>query len=126
MLTTTTIKAWDNFLLPVLGEVECHVRYRSCDVKALLFIVDVHNMKPFLSLSLSRDLNLISELVTTNMPASTSTLTCSLSNLQSSSNGNLSPLVEQNINHMKSNCTSCTQNIVSEFAKKGLYRHWLY
>ena len=121
MPTTMTIKAWGNFLLPVLGEVECHVRYRSCDVKALFFIVDVHNMKSLLSLSLSRDLNLISELVTTNMPASTSTLTCSLSNLRSSSNGNLSPPVEQNINHMKSDCTSHTQDIVSEFANKGLF-----
>ena len=68
--TTMTNKAWGNFLLPILGEVECHVRYRSRDVKALFFVVDVHNMKPLLSLSLSRDLNLISELVTTNMPAS--------------------------------------------------------
>ena len=89
-------------------------------MKALFFVVDVHNMKPLLSLSLSRDLNLISELVTTNMPASTSTLTCSLSNLRSGSNGNLSPPVEQNISHMKSDCTSRTQDIVSEFADKGL------
>ena len=119
--TTTTIKAWGNFLLPVMGEVECHVRYRSRDMKALFFVVYVHNMKPLLSLSLSRDLNLISELVTTNMPASTSTLTCSLSNLRSGPNGNLSPPVEQNINHMKSDCTSHTQDIVSEFADKGLF-----
>ena len=90
-------------------------------MKALFFAVDVHNMKPLLSLSLSRDLNLISELVTTNMPASTSTLTCSLSNLRSSSNGNLLPLIEKNINHMKLDCTSCTQDIVSEFADKGLF-----
>ena len=119
--TTMPIKAWGNFLLPILGEVECHVRYRSRDVKAIFFVVDVHNMKPLLSLSLSRDLNLISELVTTNMPASTSTLTCSLSNLRSSSNGSLSPPVEQNINHMKSDSTSRTQDIVSEFADKGLF-----
>ena len=84
-------------------------------------------MKPLLSLSLSRDLDLISELVTTNMPASTSTLTCSLSNLRSSSNGNLSVLVEQNINHMKLDCTSHTQDIVSEFCRqRTVYRRWLY
>ena len=35
MPTTMIIKVWDNFLMPVLGEVECHVRYRSHDMKAL-------------------------------------------------------------------------------------------
>ena len=55
------------------------------------------------------------------MPASTSTLTCSLSNLRSGSNGNLSPQVEQNINHMKLDCMGHTQDIVSEFANKGLF-----
>ncbi len=121
--TTTTIKAWGNFSLPVLGEVECHVRYKNHDVIALFFVVDFHNMQPLMSLSLSRELDLISELVTAKRPTSpftsTSQLTCSLSNLQSGSSSTLLPPVEHNKN--KSNCTSCTQDIISEFADKGLF-----
>ena len=116
--TTMTIKAWGNFFLPILGEVECHVRYKSHGVQALFFVVDVHNMKPLMSLSLSRELDLISELVTTNRLASTSTLTCSLSHLQSRSSSTPSLPVERSSNHMNLDCMSCTQDIVGEFANK--------
>ena len=61
--TKTTIKAWGNFPLPVLGKSECSVRYKNRVATATFFVVDVPNMKSLLSLSLCHDLNLISELL---------------------------------------------------------------
>ena len=95
--TSSTVKAWGNFPLPVLGTTECVVRYGSQATVAKFYVIDVcdTSLKPLISLPLCKSLGLLSELVKDSQPHSLASV---------------SPDVH-----------SGTQAIVNEFADKGLF-----
>lgn len=60
--TKVRIKSWGNFDIPVLGSTVCKVTCNSHEIFATFFVVDIAAMQPLFSLTLLRQLDLISEL----------------------------------------------------------------
>ena len=62
--TMTSIKAWGNFPIPVLGTTYVSVRYKSVTVRAFFHVVDLPSsaVTPLFSFELCKDLGLMAEL----------------------------------------------------------------
>ena len=60
----STLKAWGNFDIPILGEVDCIVEYKAIKTGATFVVVNIHDVKPLFSLKLCQTLGIINPFLT--------------------------------------------------------------
>ena len=61
--TASKLKAWGNFDIPVLGEIDCTVEYKTIKTSATFVVVNIIDVKPLFSLRLCQTLGIINELM---------------------------------------------------------------